>query len=210
MCFVFFFNDTATTEIYTLSLHDALPICGCLHVRGPLDDGVLDEIGRDLDDDGVALDGASDAEGDARVGRQRERRRVGAELGDLHRRPQQLLTVGSSPTLTTSLPKFLPRKRPMNASGAFSRPTTTSSRYRSLPSRSHAEQSRWKSAKRSACSETMKPRMSARLTRSGDGFGPGGGSAALYCEIRPQSGMRANGLMSRRTAARTSPPTLSK
>src|SRR3712207_8886245 len=26
MCF-FFFNDTATTEIYTLSLHDALPIC---------------------------------------------------------------------------------------------------------------------------------------------------------------------------------------
>src|SRR5258705_10206832 len=24
----FFFNDTATTEIYTLSLHDALPICG--------------------------------------------------------------------------------------------------------------------------------------------------------------------------------------
>src|SRR6476619_8538335 len=26
-CF-FFFNDTATTEIYTLSLHDALPISG--------------------------------------------------------------------------------------------------------------------------------------------------------------------------------------
>ena len=25
--YVFFFNDTATTEIYTLSLHDALPIC---------------------------------------------------------------------------------------------------------------------------------------------------------------------------------------
>src|SRR5256885_14900713 len=30
--FFFFFNDTATTEIYTLSLHDALPICG----RGPV------------------------------------------------------------------------------------------------------------------------------------------------------------------------------
>src|ERR1041385_6012726 len=28
-CF-FFFNDTATTEIYTLSLHDALPICGAV------------------------------------------------------------------------------------------------------------------------------------------------------------------------------------
>src|SRR5262249_62053225 len=25
--FLFFFTDTATTEIYTLSLHDALPIC---------------------------------------------------------------------------------------------------------------------------------------------------------------------------------------
>src|SRR5207253_10561262 len=27
--FFFFFNDTATTEIYTLSLHDALPIFTC-------------------------------------------------------------------------------------------------------------------------------------------------------------------------------------
>src|SRR3712207_7764800 len=26
---MFFFNDTATTEIYTLSLHDALPILNC-------------------------------------------------------------------------------------------------------------------------------------------------------------------------------------
>ena len=26
LCCLFFFNDTATTEIYTLSLHDALPI----------------------------------------------------------------------------------------------------------------------------------------------------------------------------------------
>src|SRR3989475_67440 len=30
----FFFNDTATTEIYTLSLHDALPICGRLLEMG--------------------------------------------------------------------------------------------------------------------------------------------------------------------------------
>src|SRR3712207_7787689 len=28
---LFFFNDTATTEIYTLSLHDALPICGYVY-----------------------------------------------------------------------------------------------------------------------------------------------------------------------------------
>src|SRR3712207_8761084 len=33
--FFFFFNDTATTEIYTLSLHDALPILrrGAVHER---------------------------------------------------------------------------------------------------------------------------------------------------------------------------------
>src|SRR3712207_8907317 len=30
MILFFFFNDTATTEIYTLSLHDALPIYGTL------------------------------------------------------------------------------------------------------------------------------------------------------------------------------------
>src|SRR6266851_7501434 len=38
--FFFFFNDTATTEIYTLSLHDALPIC-----RGHSQDGArLEEL----------------------------------------------------------------------------------------------------------------------------------------------------------------------
>src|ERR1041384_8438573 len=37
MCvFVFFFNDTATTEIYTLSLHDALPISGLRPPSGRL------------------------------------------------------------------------------------------------------------------------------------------------------------------------------
>src|SRR5439155_27198778 len=40
-CF-FFFNDTATTEIYTLSLHDALPICQ--HRAG----SVGAAVGRDL------------------------------------------------------------------------------------------------------------------------------------------------------------------
>src|SRR5438309_7008910 len=44
VCFLFFFfNDTATTEIYTLSLHDALPISDALGVVGGLlvafDDG---------------------------------------------------------------------------------------------------------------------------------------------------------------------------
>src|SRR5256885_8182574 len=32
----FFFNDTATTEIYTLSLHDALPISANLAMQGTL------------------------------------------------------------------------------------------------------------------------------------------------------------------------------
>src|SRR5256885_2076008 len=32
--FFFFFNDTATTEIYTLSLHDALPISAAGLLRG--------------------------------------------------------------------------------------------------------------------------------------------------------------------------------
>src|SRR3989337_3790481 len=43
----FFFNDTATTEIYTLSLHDALPIFGehLLLDRHLLEDGLDDEVG---------------------------------------------------------------------------------------------------------------------------------------------------------------------
>src|SRR3989337_3978531 len=38
LLFFFFFNDTATTEIYTLSLHDALPIylVGCFIGRAGL------------------------------------------------------------------------------------------------------------------------------------------------------------------------------
>src|ERR1051326_2724440 len=46
--FSFFFNDTATTEIYTLSLHDALPICvgmrrAARHVEIDLKD-ILDPV----------------------------------------------------------------------------------------------------------------------------------------------------------------------
>src|SRR5574338_986076 len=37
ICFFFFFNDTATTEIYTLSLHDALPI----YDQGQVPDAVM-------------------------------------------------------------------------------------------------------------------------------------------------------------------------
>src|SRR5437016_9024953 len=34
---MFFFNDTATTEIYTLSLHDALPIYAVRNIEGALE-----------------------------------------------------------------------------------------------------------------------------------------------------------------------------
>src|SRR3712207_9121779 len=61
--FFFFFNDTATTEIYTLSLHDALPICGA----GQVGDG------------GVALqvDEGGAAGGRGEVGDPPERHRRG-------------------------------------------------------------------------------------------------------------------------------------
>src|SRR3712207_6876183 len=40
--FIFFFNDTATTEIYTLSLHDALPIfVGAGHLGDDVASGVV-------------------------------------------------------------------------------------------------------------------------------------------------------------------------
>src|SRR3712207_7407777 len=47
-CF-FFFNDTATTEIYTLSLHDALPISA-----DGLEDGGAGELHADVRDVAVA------------------------------------------------------------------------------------------------------------------------------------------------------------
>src|SRR2546428_2371704 len=42
LIFFFFFNDTATTEIYTLSLHDALPICRAR--SGPVGCGWVDRL----------------------------------------------------------------------------------------------------------------------------------------------------------------------
>src|SRR5574337_2228304 len=43
-CFFFFFNDTATTEIYTLSLHDALPILWTSPRTDPRRPGAEDEV----------------------------------------------------------------------------------------------------------------------------------------------------------------------
>src|SRR5256884_7235535 len=50
--FFFFFNDTATTEIYTLSLHDALPIfpppnvTGTLHIGHAFQHTLMDALSR--------------------------------------------------------------------------------------------------------------------------------------------------------------------
>src|SRR5258708_38932116 len=51
----FFFNDTATTEIYTLSLHDALPISARAPMGGRLDGGVLRLSPRERADPAAAL-----------------------------------------------------------------------------------------------------------------------------------------------------------
>src|SRR5688572_31563961 len=52
--FYFFFNDPATTEIYTLSLHDALPICARGRRRqgahDPQGHGRRDRAGREVQD----------------------------------------------------------------------------------------------------------------------------------------------------------------
>src|SRR3712207_7588581 len=65
----FFFNDTATTEIYTLSLHDALPI---LEVEGPPLHRVFGLVKVRIDaaagtadkDEELVVDGVTRAEGD--------------------------------------------------------------------------------------------------------------------------------------------------
>src|SRR2546422_7755053 len=43
--FFFFFNDTATTEIYTLSLHDALPISHYFELAGYLVTAWVPDVG---------------------------------------------------------------------------------------------------------------------------------------------------------------------
>src|SRR2546422_2712307 len=57
---IFFFNDTATTEIYTLSLHDALPISGGKGGKGGA--GATDASNRRCPD---AVDGAPGQAGSA-------------------------------------------------------------------------------------------------------------------------------------------------
>src|SRR2546430_7080335 len=61
LSFFFFFNDTATTEIYTLSLHDALPISFALN---RLHEDRRDALGIDLLGEQLVLDDAHAAHRD--------------------------------------------------------------------------------------------------------------------------------------------------
>src|SRR5450432_3140273 len=59
--FFFFFNDTATTEIYTLSLHDALPICRRDHDPGAVRPrGAGDAAGTAIDRKSTRLNSSHD------------------------------------------------------------------------------------------------------------------------------------------------------
>src|SRR2546428_5355815 len=63
--FFFFFNDTATTEIYTLSLHDALPISsrpkgGGMGARGDHRIAMLGAVAGLVSREGVDVEGAED------------------------------------------------------------------------------------------------------------------------------------------------------
>src|SRR5215204_7819058 len=66
--FFFFFNDTATTEIYTLSLHDALPISSI-----PFFTGYAVEIGHLIDAaERVGIEGLGQVDLERRVHRNQE------------------------------------------------------------------------------------------------------------------------------------------
>src|SRR2546430_7444303 len=87
LIFLFFFNDTATTEIYTLSLHDALPISGIVSGFRALDSSA-GEIRARLRPDlvpGEAVQEAETARG-AGFGAQREllRDRKSTRLNSSH------------------------------------------------------------------------------------------------------------------------------
>src|SRR3712207_8003560 len=89
---LFFFNDTATTEIYTLSLHDALPIYTVLD-RWSAEDAEpgREVVGEPLDDHGVAAEGEvrpvllarADRDDEPRVGRDRKSTRLNSSHANI-------------------------------------------------------------------------------------------------------------------------------
>src|SRR5579871_6792570 len=83
----------------------------------------------------------------------------------LHRHLASLATESARlhHSCTTIFPRFSPRSRPINASGAWSRPSTTVSRCWIRPSRRRRPTSSWKAGMRSKWSETMNPLRVRRL-----------------------------------------------
>src|SRR3712207_7491772 len=84
--YFFFFNDTATTEIYTLSLHDALPIYTVVNERGKfilnlLPSGILRSDVVNVIGNGVVVDIRHLAE---EISRLREADRKSTRLNSSH------------------------------------------------------------------------------------------------------------------------------
>src|SRR3712207_8745254 len=79
MCFFCVFNDTATTEIYTLSLHDALPILVEQH------ESVACERGAELleEDQGAAAAGVPGGVVEGRAGADRKSTRLNSSHANI-------------------------------------------------------------------------------------------------------------------------------
>src|SRR3712207_8131357 len=87
MVFFFFFNDTATTEIYTLSLHDALPISAGVHAdRGRVRADLVRRDPRHLHGERAGVGPAVDGQPGARVGHRRVRDRSEEHTSELQSR----------------------------------------------------------------------------------------------------------------------------
>src|SRR2546429_7211267 len=83
MSFFFFFNDTATTEIYTLSLHDALPI----YFDGEpalITEQEMDESGKQIETKVVEEQKAPELEDDRPIIDWSERDRKSTRLNSSH------------------------------------------------------------------------------------------------------------------------------
>ena len=110
--------------------------------------------------------------------------------------------------------KIFPAQETDEGPRPFPSPSTTSSRYLIRPSRPRRnivheipitpdKVGDNKTAKRRPLFYTVRIKCGRRM-------GPGDSEVALYMEISPQTGMRANGLSSGNTASNTVPPTFSK
>src|SRR5262249_50989543 len=116
---------------------------GLLPVHRAVELGPVLEPPRVVDLDPVAGGRAGAGAGDeVRV----PQARCGGDRRRLHAFPPQLPRGAAS--RTSCFPKFLPCSIPMNAAGAFSSPSTTSSRYLRRPWRTHSASWRRASSRR--------------------------------------------------------------